>query len=358
MHSHVSKPLILLNLTLACCIPGAGKTAQPTAIPAPTPTINSVPAITPIMPIVVPITPIIEKPPVTAPQTPPPITPVKAIAIPIIPPSKLSLPTIKPGKPPITAKAKLTLDPKKYYQVRNGDNLDSISKKSGQSFKNLAKWNHLSPPYAVQNGQILNLFDLSGPTPAKQQPLQQTAPGISLNKKNRDGIQKSTISLAKNKQITNIISSPENSAVLISDKEKTEAPKKAVSKKGKSAPLSFKWPINGKIIKGFSKSNNQGIDIENKMAKQTVIAAEAGQVVYAGSGLSNLKNLIIIKHDQQYLTAYANNSKLLVTEEQHVKTGQTIAEITTQPKKNSTLHFEIRKNGTPINPMNLLSKKP
>lgn len=352
MRSHLPKPLILLNLAIACCSPGVGQTAQPTGTPA----INSVPAITPITPIVVPITPIIKKPPVAIPQTPPPAMPVKAIAIPVIQPSKLSLSTLKPDTPSITAKPKLTLDPKKYYQVKTGENLDAISKRSGQSAKNLAKWNHLAPPYAVQSGQILNLFDLSGPTPAKPPNLKQNAANIDPNKKKRDGLQKSTNSVVKSKQIATIISSPEKPTALASDKEKNKASHKAATKKGKTAQLSFKWPINGNIVKGFSTSNNQGIDIENKMPKQSVLASEAGQVVYAGSGLSNLKNLIIIKHDQQYLTAYANNSKLLVTEEQQVKTGQIIAEITTQAKKNNALHFEIRKNGTPVNPMNLLSK--
>jgi murein DD-endopeptidase MepM/ murein hydrolase activator NlpD len=124
----------------------------------------------------------------------------------------------------------------------------------------------------------------------------------------------------------------------------------------KMLQLNFGWPMRGVIAKDFSSSENKGIDITVKESKQTVSAAEAGKVVYQGQGLVGLRNLIIIKHDNDYLTAYANNNRSAVKEGQQVSKGQAIAEIGMTGKQQKPLHFEIRKNGNPINPLELLPK--
>ncbi len=124
----------------------------------------------------------------------------------------------------------------------------------------------------------------------------------------------------------------------------------------KMLQLNFGWPMKGVIAKDFSSSENKGIDITVKESKQTVSAAEAGKVVYQGQGLVGLRNLIIIKHDNDYLTAYANNNRSAVKEGQQVSKGQAIAEIGMTGKQQKPLHFEIRKNGNPINPLELLPK--
>ncbi len=124
----------------------------------------------------------------------------------------------------------------------------------------------------------------------------------------------------------------------------------------KMLQLNFGWPMKGVIAKDFSSSENKGIDITVKESKQTVSAAEAGKVVYQGQGLVGLRNLIIIKHDNDYLTAYANNNRSSVKEGQQVSKGQVIAEIGMTGKQQKPLHFEIRKNGNPINPLELLPK--
>ncbi|MDP2903018.1 MAG: peptidoglycan DD-metalloendopeptidase family protein, partial [Methylovulum sp.] len=125
--------------------------------------------------------------------------------------------------------------------------------------------------------------------------------------------------------------------------------------------LNFKWPIKGKVLKNFSQSNLQGIEIANEISKQPVFAAEAGKIVYTGQQLDGLKNfsfknLIIIKHSHGYLSAYANTSRLLAKEGQQVEKGQVIAEISLAKHQKNTLHFEIRKNGNPVDPLNLLPK--
>jgi lipoprotein NlpD len=120
--------------------------------------------------------------------------------------------------------------------------------------------------------------------------------------------------------------------------------------------LNFKWPIKGKIVKNFSQSANKGIDITGKLG-QAVAASEAGKVVYSGQGLLGYGNLLIIKHNDLYLSAYANNSKLLVAEGHSVKKGQIIALVGQVGLNQASLHFEIRKNGIPVNPLSLLPGK-
>jgi lipoprotein NlpD len=124
----------------------------------------------------------------------------------------------------------------------------------------------------------------------------------------------------------------------------------------KMVELSFGWPIKGRILKRFSPSNNKGIDIAGKKG-QSVKATETGQVVYGGQGLFGFGKLLIIKHNDDYLSAYANASRLLVKEGQCVDKGQYIAEVGDVGIKRTSLHFEIRKNGKPVNPFILLPKK-
>lgn len=124
----------------------------------------------------------------------------------------------------------------------------------------------------------------------------------------------------------------------------------------KTVNLSFGWPIKGKVLKSFSPSHNKGIDIAGKQ-QQSVKATEAGTVVYGGQGLIGFGQLLIIKHNAVYLSAYANNSRLLVKEGEYIQKGQIIAEVGKAGIKRSSLHFEIRKNGKPVNPLNLLPQK-
>lgn len=120
--------------------------------------------------------------------------------------------------------------------------------------------------------------------------------------------------------------------------------------------LNFQWPIKGKIVKNFPQSDNKGIDIAGKLG-QAVSATEAGKVVYSGQGLLGYGNLLIIKHNDLYLSAYANNSQLLVAEGHNVKKGQIIALVGQAGSNQASLHFEIRKNGKPVNPLSLLPEK-
>ena len=118
-------------------------------------------------------------------------------------------------------------------------------------------------------------------------------------------------------------------------------------------PVSFQWPVRGNLIAGFDEAKNKGLDIAGK-AGDPVLAAADGKVVYAGSGLRGYGNLIIIKHNNTYLTAYAHNQTLLVKEEQAIKRGQKIAEMGNSDADQVKLHFEIRRQGKPVDPAKYL----
>jgi lipoprotein NlpD len=120
-----------------------------------------------------------------------------------------------------------------------------------------------------------------------------------------------------------------------------------------SEGLSFIWPHNGAIMAGFDESKNKGLDVSGK-AGDPVLAAADGKVVYAGSGLRGYGNLVIIKHNNTFLSAYAHNQALLVREDQAVKRGQTIAQMGNSDADQVKLHFEIRRLGKPVDPVKFL----
>jgi len=117
--------------------------------------------------------------------------------------------------------------------------------------------------------------------------------------------------------------------------------------------VSFQWPTRGSVLAGFDEVKNKGVDIAGK-AGDPVLAAADGKVVYAGSGLRGYGNLVIIKHNNTYLTAYAHNQSLLVKEDQAIKRGQKIAEMGNSDADQVKLHFEIRRQGKPVDPAKYL----
>lgn len=202
---------------------------------------------------------------------------------------------------------KRDLSSSSYYIVKKGDNLSTVGYRSGHGYKQLARWNRISPPYTIYPGQKLKLF--SG-----------TRSKISSKKK---------INIKNSSNISTI-----NKKVL---------------------RLYWSWPVKGQILRGFYATGNKGIDIAGRVG-QKIKAARSGVVVYSGSGLAGYGKLLIIKHNYLYLSAYAHNRRLLVKEGQRVKKDQHIAEMGVGVNAKPSLHFEIRKNGKPVNPLNYLSK--
>ncbi|HHJ34690.1 MAG TPA: LysM peptidoglycan-binding domain-containing protein [Gammaproteobacteria bacterium] len=198
-----------------------------------------------------------------------------------------------------------------------------MSKRYGVSVKELARLNQLKKPYIIQPGQTIYLKPLKPPT----QTVRVVTPPPAGNRTAR-------------KQVT----------------KNTGKPQRAGTKKF-SWPKTIKWrrPAKGKLVKKFSRQRNdaKGIDIAGKPG-DSIIASAAGKVVYSGDGLISYGKLIIIKHNRTYLSAYAYNRKLLVKEGDIVSAGQKIAEMGRKDKSSTRLHFEIRKNGKPVDPLKYL----
>jgi len=218
------------------------------------------------------------------------------------------------------------------HRVQKGETLYSIAWGYGLDYREVARINNLPPPYTLRRGQTIKFF--ATPTLVK--------PVIKSRK-----VAKKVHALKKPSTLPKKIDKGKN---------KISKPVQTVHHKFSWVKHWF-WPAKGKLIRKFSIiKGNKGIEIAAKKG-QPVKAAAAGLVVYSGHGLRGYGNLIILKHNAEYLSAYAHNSKLLVKEGTWVKAQQKIAEIGKTGTSRDKLHFEIRHAGKPVNPMKYLSKK-
>ena len=226
------------------------------------------------------------------------------------------------------------------YVVKKGDTLYSIAKANGQSVDFLAGVNDLTPPYTLEVGQKLSLARHNGnsATVAKVE---------------------NTVPVAGEKEVKALTSTKETVAkTQKEEKVSTVATTPVVSGKARTVSgVSWTWPTQGKVVKQFSlaEHGNKGIDIAGTRGQQ-VLAASDGQVVYAGNALRGYGNLVIINHDNEFLSAYAHNDVLLVKEGQKVKRGQQIAKMGSTDASSVGLHFEIRYRGQSVNPIKYLPK--
>ena len=225
------------------------------------------------------------------------------------------------------------------YKVRKGETLYSISWKYGLDYKDVARWNGIRPPYRIYRGQELWLSPRnyasksSGKTKSSS-----TSRNSSTSKSNKSVTKNSTKTQSASKQ---------KKSTSVSDK--TRYP---------SGKIRWGWPTSGKVINSYSASQpgKKGIDIAGKTG-QPVVAAAEGKVVYSGSGLKGYGNLIIIKHNNNYFSAYAHNKKIVVKEGSWVSRGKKIAELGSSSADRPMLHFEIRRNGKPVNPIGYLPRR-
>jgi lipoprotein NlpD len=205
-----------------------------------------------------------------------------------------------------------------YYTVKPGDTLIRIGMDNGQSWRDIIRWNKLDNPNLIETGQVLRVAP-PAPEVAVVRPATSPMPASAA---------------------TPTASAPAAPATLPPPSAAEEA-------------ISFQWPARGNLISGFDESKNKGLDIGGK-AGDPVSAAADGRVVYAGAGLRGYGNLIILKHNNTYLTAYAHNQTLLVKEDQTIKRGQKIAEMGNSDADQVKLHFEIRRQGKPVDPAKYL----
>lgn len=213
----------------------------------------------------------------------------------------------------------------KTHAVVAGETLFSIAWRYDMDFKRLGTANKIGPPYLIYPGQKLLLrYSLADQKKRADQPAAKSARKQGLSKRQ-----------TKKKRAVAVTESPPVDSALY--------------------PYRWQWPIKGKVITSFSSASavHKGIDIKGKLG-ESVHAANSGKVVYAGSGLVGYGKLLIIKHNEQYLSAYGHNNKLLVKEGELVKVGQRIAEVGDTGTHGVKLHFEIRRDGKPVNPLKLL----
>jgi lipoprotein NlpD len=226
------------------------------------------------------------------------------------------------------------------YTVLHGDTLYGIAFRLGLDPRDLARWNKLSNPDLIYPGQVLRL---TAPAPTGDGDGARTAA--------------SKASASRSPAPTKVRQQGEKSRSSGASRSSSAAEDRADPEPSRATAGSarWQWPGDGALVARFGDpaSVGRGIDIGGREG-DSVVAAASGRVVYSGSGLIGYGNLVIIKHDDTYLSAYGHNRRLLVTQGQDVRAGQRIGQMGLGPKRRPLLHFEIRKNGDPVDPLEYL----
>lgn len=221
-----------------------------------------------------------------------------------------------------------------YYTVKPGDTMIRIGLENGQNWRDIVRWNNLENPNIIEVGQVLRVVPPNSESPAVV--TRPVSPGSAP------------------------ASSTAPAQAASSAAKPASAPASASQSPAPAATgdedIAWIWPAQGPMVAGFDEAKNKGLDITGK-AGDAVVASADGRVVYAGAGLRGYGNLVILKHNNTFLTAYAHNQTLLVKEDQNVKKGQKIAEMGNSDADRVKLHFEIRRQGKPVDPAKYLPAK-
>jgi len=248
-----------------------------------------------------------------------------------------------------TGRASYQLTKDGHYRVRKGDSLHAIAFNYGLDWRDIAGWNHIRAPYLIYPDQELRLTPPRQYSSSAAKPRNQPAPARSTSE---TAAPRSASSKASSQSSTTTTALKTPQATTKSSAHRSSSPAAG------SDPSTWVWPTSGKITSNYkaNDSSRKGIDISGKEG-QPIIAAAPGEVVYSGSGLIAYGELIIIKHSDQFLSAYAHNRKRLVAEGQKVKAGAKIAEMGRNDRNQILLHFEIRVNGNPRDPLSYLPRR-
>jgi lipoprotein NlpD len=227
------------------------------------------------------------------------------------------------GPAPVDSRDGYPPAPEGYYRIHYGDTLDAIAFRQGVDSKRLVRWNELEPPYRIYAGKLLRVAPPEGGASPESKGAPQVAAKPQKGRKPAAAV-------------------PANPV----------AAKQPPSGEGGRKGLRWGWPMDGRVVQTFRRGDRtrQGIRIAGR-AGEPVLAAAAGRVVYSGSGLKGYGNLIIVKHNDEYLSAYGFNRRLLVEEGDRVKRGQRVAEVGQASGGEYLLHFEIRRDGTAVDPL-------
>ncbi|MGC9236449.1 MAG: peptidoglycan DD-metalloendopeptidase family protein [Thiomonas sp.] len=250
-----------------------------------------------------------------------------------------------------------------YYTVQPGDTLRRIALQYGTTWQALAQWNNLADPNVIEVGQVLRVT----PPQAATRSAEASAPPLPSGSTAQSFAVTPLAPVAPVKPATEATTAPAakpSTPPVLPRPAASAAPAPsgpAVIASNLSTAthdgLVWSWPASGKIIQGFNGTTSKGIDIAGNLG-DPVYAAAGGRVVYAGSELRGFGKLIIIKHNDDYISVYAHNNVMLVKEGEAVKRGQKIAEMGSTDAPRVELHFEIRLRGKSIDPVGLLPKQP
>ncbi len=226
------------------------------------------------------------------------------------------------------------------YTVRPGDTLIRIALDQGIGWRDLARWNGLDNPNLIEVGQVLRVAAPTAQELAATRAVTSAKVDVKpLDPKATDGRPQAS-------------AAPSTASAPASPATAAPAPVMAAASAPDGEP-NWAWPAGGSLMAAFDEQRNKGLAIGGK-AGDSVLAAADGRVMYAGSGLRGYGNMVIIKHNDTYLSAYAHNQTLLVKEDQVVRRGQAIAEMGSSDTDQVKLHFEIRRKGKPVDPARLL----
>lgn len=233
------------------------------------------------------------------------------------------------SKPQVNNSARYAVAPD-FYTVRSGDTLSGIAARYGLNYQSIADMNDIAAPYRIFVGQSLRLKNTGAKRSISTQPITQTAP-----------IQRQSIALPS----TTVTQTPK-----VATTTTVVTPKAPVANTTASQNLRWVRPSQGPVLQGFDAAKDvKGVRFGGKIG-DPVLAAAQGQVIYAADGLKEYGQLVLVKHVDGYITAYAHNSKLLVSSGQQVTVGQKIAEMGNSGTTQTMLEFQVRLDGKPINP--------
>ncbi|MFJ3484026.1 peptidoglycan DD-metalloendopeptidase family protein [Pseudomonas sp. NPDC090202] len=252
------------------------------------------------------------------------------------------------GKPAAPVRQPVTTG---QYVVKRGDTLFSIAFRYGWDWKALAARNNIPEPYTIHVGQAIRFDGRSNSTSSVATAAPVVVPPATTNSSTSPSGSLKTTVITRPVGVTPVVVPPPATAPVT---EPVNTPVVA----GARSSSGWAWPTSGVLIAKFSSNGslNKGIDIAGDLG-QPVLAASDGSVVYAGSGLRGYGELVIIKHSDTYVSAYGHNRRLLVREGQQVKAGQTIAEMGSTGTDRVKLHFEIRRQGKPVDPLEFLPRR-
>lgn len=225
-----------------------------------------------------------------------------------------------------------------YYTVKPGDTLIRIGLETGHHWKELAQWNNMDRPGQLEVGQVIRVFPPSTSVAAASTATPGTDTGTVVSRPVNSG------------SISSAQVQPGQTSVAAA---RPLAPAPDAAAAAGQDGIIWIWPASGPVLAGFDELKNKGLDLGGK-AGDPVLAAADGRVVYVGAGLRGYGNLIILKHNNTFLTAYAHNQSLMVKEDQTVSKGQKIAEMGSSDADRVKLHFEVRRQGKPVDPLKYL----